>query len=1181
MMETAALVVPITALEFIREEYLLKGEGPILTVYSLQSQPKACASLSVLHNYRIHGIRPKPQPADRWSSHLGEDLVVFGGKAVCLLRLSDEGQRLEQLSPLVELQDWALDVHWLSGNDGPLLGVALAHNSALLLDPAEGCVLALSSCQEGCLLYSALLLGGTWEISVLVGGTVFNQLVLWRPGGTQPNKKAPVERRLPGHCGVIFSLCYLQETGWLASASDDRSVRVWRVGDLGGAREPCGDPRPTCLRVLYGHQARVFIVKLSPGRVYSGGEDGGCLLWDWGGGGRVARTLKGHRAGGVRALAVSEGGEGRSRWVATGGADGGVRLWQVEGEEEEDEAKGGAWEGESLVNLGFKGRGVPKVVRVVGDGHWSQGLVVVNTDHGEVCLYQGGRWSPLWDGGPEFQSYCVMEVLRVKGWGSTAAREGLCAVGSLSGEVRVFLLSQPDTGVSLRGGLGKVHSLLWVGGLTDREGRKGYLLASGAEGLVRRWLLEVEMRDTGLVLRAHPLDPLLLPPCAKRWLTAVVYLKRPQGALWVCGDRRGSLLLFEEKHRADGEEPSREEDGKETSYRTVESSDDKEDMTVENGGADKRGEESCRVGPALQPVSCLFGLHGKQGVTWLCDHRGLLYSAGRDGCVRVLQVGRQGLEVLRVQRACKGMEWLERVIILEPRDSQEDQKSPELERTGSGKEARFVMLGFHSVHFVVWDPVRQERLLSVSCGGGHRSWSYCPHQDGLSVGQGALVFIKQGVVLASQPSGEAPSRAGSLDLREGLHGRGVGCVCHLGVVGEAGDGHWDALVTGGEDTSLTVLAVQSQTGTVKALSVISDHISNIRTLTAVQRFDGRTGRGEQTAGQPLSALVVSAGGRAQMQCYRLLIRGNGQLGQPSCQVIQVASHRLDGQWERKRNRHKTVKMDPETRYMSIAVIDDRTESVLLALACSDGAVRLFSVSELRGTFELLWESFHHQRCVLSVATCCLEDEQGIRRVFLFSTATDGRIAVWDMSPVANPEDKAPTETQGLPEPLLTIPAHQSGVNALAVWVEGPGVGHRNGTRITLASGGDDGQLSVAVIGVQYQEEAIDGSGVRLQILSQWSVASAHAAPLTALGMLSPGLLVSTSPDQRVCLWRLTNTGLSQRGVLFSHVADAAGLAVWKGSGDRAWAVVCGQGLQLLKVTDMEDGGNREEVTEEM
>ncbi|XP_055748766.1 WD repeat-containing protein 6-like [Salvelinus fontinalis] len=1184
--ETAALVVPVTALEFLREEYLLTGEGPILTVYRLQSQTKASTSLSVLLNYRIHGIRPKPQTGVRRTSDPDDEVVVFGGKAVRLLRLSAGGQRLEPLGPLMELPDWALDVSWVSGEKGPL-GVALAHNAALLLDPVQGCVLALCSCQEGCLLYSALLLGENWEDSVLVGGTVFNQLVLWRPGGAQPDGKAPVERRLPGHSGVIFSLCYRRETGWLASASDDRSVRVWGVGDLGGAGGGCGDPSPTCLRVLYGHQARVFSVKLSPGRVYSAGEDGACLLWDWGGRGRVARTLKGHRSGGVRALAVSEGGDGQGRWVATGGADGGIRLWRVGGEEEKGDAVGGQGEAESLVDLGFQGRGVPKVVGVVGDGHWIQGRVVVNTDHGEVYLYEGGRWGLLWEGGPEFQSYCVMEVLRVRGWGAAASREGLCALGSLSGGVQVFPLSQPGAGVLLRAGPGKVHSVLWVKGQAEGQGRGGYLLASGAEGLVHRWQVEVEMRDTGLALRVEPLCPLLLPPCAKRWLTAVVYLNRPQGALWVCGDRRGSLLLFEErehhqeKKRGAGEEHEDEEMGREAHNGLVESHDEKGDVVV---GEEDEEREASRAGLTLQPGSSLFGVHGKQGVTWVSEHRGLLYSAGRDGCVRVLRVGPEGLEVLRVQRACRGMEWLERVLLLEPHDSEEEQRAPEPE--GSGKEARFVIVGFHSVHFVVWDPVRQERLLSVLCGGGHRSWSYCPHQDGLSMGQGALVFIKQGVVLASEPSGEAPSRAGSLDLRQGLHGRGVGCVCRLGVVGEAGEGRWEVLVTGGEDTSLTVLAVRPQTGTVRVLSVITDHISNVRTLTAVKRLD--RGTDEQTAAQSLSALLVSAGGRAQMQCYRLLIGGNGQLGLPSCQVIQVASHRLDDQWERMRNRHKTVKMDAETRYMSIAVVDDGTESVLLALACSDGAVRLFSVSELTGKFELLWESFHHERCVLSIATCSLEDGQGNRRVFLFSAATDGRIAVWDMSTVANSEDRPPTAALAPTSPCLTVPAHQNGVNTLAVWEEGLGAGHTDEARITLASGGDDGQLSVALIRVQYQGGAVGGSRVCLQLQSQWSVALAHAAPLTALRMLSPGLLVSTSPDQRVCLWRLATTGLSQQGALVSHVADAAGLEVWigaeagvgavSGCGDRGWVVVCGQGLQLLKVTDVESGGNREGKT---
>ncbi|XP_062314316.1 WD repeat-containing protein 6 [Osmerus eperlanus] len=1288
LLETAALVAPVTALEFLREDFLLTGEGPILSVYDLQPHPKTRASLSVLHNYRIHGIRPRPltsAPRSSASEQTEQALVVFGGKAVRLVQLRDEDPlRLEALGPLIELQDWALDVRWLSGEGHSLLAVALAHNAALLLDTTERQVLVLCSCLEGCLLYSALLLGNTWGDSVLVGGTVFNQLILWRPGAAKQSREAQVERRLLGHSGVIFSLCYLQEAGWLASASDDRSVRVWGVGRLGAAGGGCGKADPACLRVLYGHQARVFSVRLGPGRVFSAGEDGACLVWDWGGGGRVQLTLKGHRAGGVRALAVSEGcsetrpGGGRGGWVATGGADGGVRLWREEGRSEA--------EGETLTDLGFVGKGVPKVVCVVGGEGGSQVRVVVGTDQGEVYLHGGGQWGLVWEGGADFQSYCAMDVLSVRAGGSVNW-DGLCAVGSLTGAVQVFPLSQPGAGVLMRAGAGKIHSLTWVEGQVRRQ--EGYLLASGAEGTVYRWRVEAEERDAGLVLKTQALPSFLLPSCAKRWLTAAVLLPRPAGALWVCGDRRGSLLLFKDgarRRREEGEGKGKETEGAPSRAETerdpaLDGNRDPSDGGEEGdevarvrgeGGVEEEAGGEAGGEAALRPACCLFGVHGKQGVTGVREYGGLLYSAGRDGCVRVLRIrpgggggggggGEEGeagqggapLEVLRVQRACKGMEWLERVLILEAEpfvlhrgveenvleEEHSDQNPPQpQEEEGGGeenhriqemetgcqlREARFVIVGFHSVHFVVWDPVRQERLLSVPCGGGHRSWALSPPHGGVWWGQAALVFLRQGQVLTSRPPRPTDSPAGSQALREGLHGRGLGCVCRLGGLegGEEG-GHWEVLVSGGEDTSLSVLAVQAQTGTVRVLAVIADHISSVRTLATVRPGDdGRRPR--------LSTLLVSAGGRAQIQCYRLLIGWDGQLARPSCQVIQVARHRLDEQWERKRNRHKTVKMDPETRYMSAAVVHDGTERVLLALGCSDGAVRVFGVSEVRGQVELLWESFHHRRCVLSVATCSVEDRRGARCVLLFSAATDGRVAVWDLSPAASSLDRYPGEAQPAPTPCFTITAHQSGINALAVW-EKPGAEPGAGHQVTVASGGDDGQLTVSVLRVQYRQGATEGgrAPLQIQLQAQCCVPAAHAAPLTALGRLGSGLLVSASPDQRVCLWSCSSTGLCQRGAMFSHVADAAGLEVWQeaggrqgeaegpgsgptlsfgsmedtgcrsgsspggvsGSGDspgrrrgsrggeggRGWVVVCGQGLQLLQIKNR----NQDEVKDE-
>ncbi|XP_017323749.2 WD repeat-containing protein 6 isoform X3 [Ictalurus punctatus] len=1031
VLQSSVLVAPVTALEFLGDEWLLTGEGPILSIFCLQSAPTQCASLSVLHNYRIHGIQPKLLNND---GHVTVpdlvELVIFGGKAVRLINIRPRDLSLEVAGPLLELQDWVLDVSWLRGETGSLLGICLAHNSVLLLEPQSGNILSLCSCAEVCLLYSALLIGSHWETTVLVGGTVFNQLVLWRPGGTKRDSQAQVERRLLGHSGVIFSLCYLESSRWLASASDDRSVRVWNVGVL-GADGGCGVESPSCLRVLYGHQARVFCVRLSPGCVFSAGEDGACLLWEWEGNGRVGRTLKGHRSGGIRALAVSKGGG----WVATGGADGGIRAWRVlEGAGQVKQSQ----EGDGQIDLGFSGRGCPKVVHSVG-GH---DAVLVCTDQGEVFLHQDESWQTVWNGGPEFQSYCVMEVADVQFQDASLC---MCAVGNINGGVQVFALHHPNSGVLLQAGQGKVHTLQWV------KGDHLYLLASGAEGLVYRWTVEVEADETGLCLILEELKSFLLPPCAKRWLTAAISLPHGKGSLWVCGDRRGSLSLYRERELCGESEVT---------------SENREEESEEEQGVwkdENRWSESAANNTAapISPVNTLFGVHGKQGVTSVCEHQGLFYSTGRDGCVRVLTLHRHTLKVRRVHRTSKGMEWLEKVLFLgsdisdvfevNKRSKQDDSEEEErsitervLENGGvtrkerdvlneeaelmksmgnisedggreSVAEAHFVMVGFHGIQFLLWDPLRQEKIFSVACGGGHRSWAYIPPSrtqtlaSSHSLGQGTLIFIRQGSVMASHSLTSTATHVKGHILKEGLHGRGLSCIRHLGSVsrGGASSEEWEVLVTGGEDTTVTVLAVEPRHGTVKVLTVLADHISNVRTLTAVRREPRQEGNSDRRTNTSslFSTLLFSAGGRAQLQCYRLLIGWDEQVNWPVCQVTQIAGHRLDEQWERRRNRHKTVKMDPETRYMSMAVVHESVEEILLALACSDGAVRLFTVGEDSRKVELLWENFYHQRCVLSLASYSLEDPQGKQHVLLFSGTTDGAVALWDLTTVLDSKSK--------------------------------------------------------------------------------------------------------------------------------------------------------------------------------
>uniref|UniRef100_A0A8C1AA86 WD repeat domain 6 n=2 Tax=Cyprinus carpio TaxID=7962 RepID=A0A8C1AA86_CYPCA len=419
-------------------------------------------------------------------------------------------------------------------------------------------------------------------------------------------------------------------------------------------------------------------------------------------------------------------------------------------------------------------------------------------------------------------------------------------------------------------------------------------------------------------------------------------------------------------------------------------------------------------------------------------------------------------------------------------------------------ETRFVMVGFHSVNFIIWDPHRQEKLLSVACGGGHRSWAYKhpinidtdPQAHGL--GQGTLVFTKHGAVMESRSLTSNENDVNGHTLKEGLHGRGISCVCNLGSLKKTRplSELWEVFVIGGEDTTVGVLAISPQSGTVKVLSVLMDHISNVRALAAIRRGEtNEKGGDDRIATSSVSSLVFSVGGRGQLQCYRLLIHLDEQQGQSIGHVTQIAGHRLDEQWERKRNQHKTVKMNPETR--CVCVLSPPTS---WRTPRTESKVMLYIYQTLIPYLKISWTYFPLSSF-------------GLRLLFLFSATTDGCISVWDLTAVLN--SKASVRWQG--ESCI----HQN-INTCE-------------NIISLASGGDDGQLSLWHIKID--QKGHENGGLSLQLLSHCSVPLAHSSPLTVLCLPSPTLLVSTSLDQRLCLWSVYSDGLHPLKVLISHTAD--------------------------------------------
>ncbi len=122
-------------------------------------------------------------------------------------------------------------------------------------------------------------------------------------------------RTFKGHSSTITALRFTSNGQTLASASWDKTIKLWRAGD------------GTLLKTLQGHQDGVTSLDLSPNgqTLVSGSEDKTLKLWRVGDG-TLLKTLQGHQQG-ITSVAFSPDGQ----TIASGSHDQTVKLWHSDG----------------------------------------------------------------------------------------------------------------------------------------------------------------------------------------------------------------------------------------------------------------------------------------------------------------------------------------------------------------------------------------------------------------------------------------------------------------------------------------------------------------------------------------------------------------------------------------------------------------------------------------------------------------------------------------------------------------------------------------------------------------------------------------------------------------------------------------------------------------------------------
>lgn len=1055
--------------------------------------------------------------------------------------------------------DWVFDVQILSheGNTGtsnfPLLAVGLAHNYIQIWDADQDRVLHTVQCAERCILYALAFHGRRLGDLVVASGTVFQQILLWKPiasgssGGPSDTAVVPAQR-LHSHDGVLFKLEWSSDASMLASVSDDRTVQLWSNRDASdfpdkatSAHAASGFLQSTEQTLAFmnrlqsdtadapskallssdfrsvfrawGHTARLWDVKFCAFGLATTSEDAMCKIWDFAG--NCIASLQGHMGKHVWRVAVHPS----QSIVATGGTDGAVKLWQLRDQITSTSSTSDAFcqsiplftdaNKHLYVSESKGGKGKSNTLSIRD--------IVVHQDHGEIGFvaselgqifqldlktHTSSLFYTIGEGEDEEREEQEPRP-RVSNNLSTFtmdARNQMLLGGDSTGVVSIIEIATAKLKYSWKAHPSRIMKLWW--GARESAHDNSSLFTSCADGTLREWKSVVsDAKELRMELVATYKCP---GKCAA---SSLLVIDRNTSRNIVCGDGRGNVFAF---HR---------------SLDLVVADPDTQASDVDIG-----------------PRHVLKSSHGREQVTSLLLHDRVVLSGGHDGYIcsylaefdessGALTMTPIGRDSVKGMATIKDLWW---------NDNQE-----------------LFVLGFYASQAILHNFTAQYRLFSIECGGWRRPHALVTKHLETSASLPAHTFLftppvtkKADVEVkvhstlgcSSRPQQALDDSAGVIgkqcSLHNLYHGKMTSAAMMIG----------DRLVTAAEDNSIKLHKQRpsANNSNVKKNTrwvCVSSSVAHTTTVRALTSFMVPTAKAH---------ILLSGGGKQRINVWKV---------RDDLDVIElVCSFEKDDSLQD----HRILGLET----FAIPRGDKEDDRYRLVAACnSEGAIQLLLLDLKLAALTEVGECSSSKKPILS---CAGFQRHGPHAAILAVGSTDGMVNVWDFAGFLN-ELASSTLVGGALEiasdrllrtlvPSASYLGHDFGANCVTI-------AEFNDRSFTVLSGGDDQN-------VRLHELTLD----TFEMVNDFRAVNASGSAIKAI--YSDGNVVFIGGyDQRVSKWSVVadsdgaSKTLQWQCATFSECADIADLVVSEtqhGHGSESeqytahTVVVVGQGLQTIR-----------------